>query len=137
MDDILISHASIGTMTALVLPPIPPLSDPMWGSDQMMKLTCSAGVQERNGRQVLVGTPGSPGRARGTARVIAGSDDFHRFQTGDVLVAHTTTPVWTPLFNIAGAAVTEVGGPFSRAAIVARVRYSTRDRRNRRDAGDC
>lgn len=67
-----------------------------------------------------MGTPGSPGRARGTTRVIAGPDDFHRFQPGDVLVAHTTTPVWTPLFNIASAAVTEVGGPFAHAAIVAR-----------------
>jgi pyruvate,water dikinase len=69
---------------------------------------------------MLVGTPGSTGRARGIARVITGPDDFHRFQPGDVLIAHTTTPVWTPLFNIASAAVTEVGGPFSHAAIVAR-----------------
>jgi len=52
--------------------------------------------------------------------VITGPNDFHRFQPGDVLVAHTTTPIWTPLFNIASAAVTEVGGPFSHAAIVAR-----------------
>jgi rifampicin phosphotransferase len=37
-----------------------------------------------------------------------------------VLVAHATTPIWTPLFNIASAAVNEVGGPFSHAAIVAR-----------------
>ncbi len=78
------------------------------------------GVQERNGRRILVGTPGSPGRARGTARVIAGPGDFHRLQPGDVLVAHATTPIWTPLFSIASAAVTEVGGPMSHAAIVAR-----------------
>jgi pyruvate,water dikinase len=52
--------------------------------------------------------------------VIAGPGDFHLFQPGDVLVAHSTTPIWTPLFNIASAAVTEVGGPFSHAAIVAR-----------------
>jgi len=67
-----------------------------------------------------MGMPGSPGRAHGTARVIAGPDDFHRLQPGDVLVAHTTTPAWTPLFNIASAAVTEVGGLFNHAAIVAR-----------------
>ncbi len=101
-------------------PSIPPLTDRIWDRDPMMKPTCSAGVHERNGRQVLLGTPGSPGRARGTARVITGPDDFYRFQLGDVLVAHTTTPVWTPLFNSASAAVTEVGGPFSHAAIVAR-----------------
>ncbi len=113
----------------LAPPPfIPPLSDPTWGSDPQWKLFSSAlgttvlrrGMQERNGRRILVGTPGSPGRARGTARLIAGPEDFHRFQPGDVLVAHATTPVWTPLFNIASAAVTEVGGPFSHAAIVTR-----------------
>jgi pyruvate,water dikinase len=105
----------------LVPPPsIPPLSDPIWGSDRMMTMTKSAGVQERNAKRVLVGMPGSPGRAEGPARVITGPDDFHRLQPGDVLVANTTTPVWTPLFNIASAAVTEVGGPFSHAAIVAR-----------------
>ena len=107
---------------------IPPLSDPTWGKDTQLKMFSSAlgetvlkrGLQEHNGRRILVGTPGSPGRARGTARVITGPDDFHRFQPGDVLVAHTTMPIWTPLFNIASAAVTEVGGPFSHAAIVAR-----------------
>jgi pyruvate,water dikinase len=52
--------------------------------------------------------------------VITGPEDFGRFQPGDVLVAHTTTPVWTPLFNLASAAITEVGGPLSHAAIVAR-----------------
>ncbi len=107
---------------------IPPLSDPAWSHDPQMKMFSSVvgetfvrrGVEERNGRKILMGTPGSPGRARGIARVITGPDDFHRFQPGDVLVAHTTTPVWTPLFNIASAAITEVGGPFSHAAIVAR-----------------
>jgi pyruvate,water dikinase len=113
----------------LAPPPfVPLLSDPTWGSDRMWKLFSSAkgemvlmrGAQEHNGRRVLVGTPGSPGRARGTARVIAGPDDFHRFQPGDVLVAHATTPIWTPLFNIASAVVTEVGGTMSHAAIVTR-----------------
>jgi pyruvate,water dikinase len=107
---------------------IPPLSDPAWNNDPHMKFFSSVvgetvmrrGIEERNGRKILIGTPGSPGRARGIARVITGPDDFHRFQPGDVLVAHTTTPVWTPLFNIASAAITEVGGPFSHAAIVAR-----------------
>jgi pyruvate,water dikinase len=67
-----------------------------------------------------VGSPSSPGRARGIARVVSGPDDFERFQKGDVLVAHATSPIWTPLFGIASAAVTEVGGQFAHAAIVAR-----------------
>ena len=113
----------------LAPPPfIPPLSDPSWDRDSHWKFFSSAlgatvlkrGAQESARGQVIVGTPGSPGRARGTARVVIGPDDFHRFRPGDVLVAHTTTPIWTPLFNIASAAVTEVGGPFSHAAIVAR-----------------
>jgi pyruvate,water dikinase len=111
----------------LAPPPfIPSLSDPAWAKDlQLDKQVFSMmmfgrGTQERDGRRVLVGAPGSPGRARGTARIIAGPGDFHRFQPGDVLVAHTTTPIWTPLFSIASAAVTEVGGPMSHAAIVAR-----------------
>jgi rifampicin phosphotransferase len=99
---------------------IPPLSNRIWGRDQMMKMTTSTGVQERNGQKIIVGTAGSPGRAHGIARVVVGPDDFSSFRPGDVLVAHATTPVWTPLFNIASAAVTEVGGPFSHAAIVAR-----------------
>lgn len=113
----------------LAPPPfIPPLADPGWDSDRQWKLWSwlagaaapKRGAQDRGGRRVLVGTPGSPGRTRGIARLIAGPAEFHRLQPGDVLVAHATTPIWTPLFNIAAAAITEVGGPFSHAAIVAR-----------------
>jgi pyruvate,water dikinase len=113
----------------LAPPPfIPPLADPSWDNDRQWRLWSSLagqaalrrGAQDRNGRRVLVGAPGSPGRARGIARLIARPDEFHRLQPGDVLITHTTTPIWTPLFNIAAAAVTEVGGPFSHAAIVAR-----------------
>jgi pyruvate,water dikinase len=49
-----------------------------------------------------------------------GPDDFHRLQSGDILVAPWTTPVWTPLFAIAGGLITEVGGILSHGAIVAR-----------------
>jgi pyruvate,water dikinase len=39
---------------------------------------------------------------------------------GDVLVAVTTTPAWTPLFTMASAVVTDIGGPLSHSSIVAR-----------------
>ena len=39
---------------------------------------------------------------------------------GDVLVARITTPAWTPLFAMASAVVTDVGGPLSHSSIVAR-----------------
>jgi len=39
---------------------------------------------------------------------------------GDILVARITTPAWTPLFVLAAAVVTDVGGPLSHGSIVAR-----------------
>jgi rifampicin phosphotransferase len=39
---------------------------------------------------------------------------------GDVLVAVTTTPAWTPLFAMASAIVSDLGGPLSHSSIVAR-----------------
>ena len=113
----------------LVPPPfIPPLTDPRWAADPIMKRMPPAmrhalfarGQHEPDGHNVLVGSSSSPGRVRGIARIVTGPRDFDRFKPGDVLVAHATTPIWTPLFDIAGAAVTEVGGPVSHAAIVAR-----------------
>lgn len=68
----------------------------------------------------LRGIAGSPGRASGIARVIRGPEEFHRLQSGEILVAPLTNPVWTPLFAIAGGLVTEVGGILSHGAIVAR-----------------
>jgi pyruvate,water dikinase len=37
-----------------------------------------------------------------------------------VLVAAITTPAWTPLFAMASAVVTDIGGPLSHGSIVAR-----------------
>ena len=39
---------------------------------------------------------------------------------GEVLVAGITTPAWTPLFAVASAVVTDIGGPLSHGSIVAR-----------------
>ena len=41
-------------------------------------------------------------------------------QPGGALVAAITTPAWTPLFAMAAAVVTDVGGPLSHGSIVAR-----------------
>jgi phosphohistidine swiveling domain-containing protein len=68
----------------------------------------------------LEGVAGSPGLATGPARVIHGPHEFDRLQNGDIMIAPYTTPVWTPLFAIAGGVVTEVGGALSHGAIVAR-----------------
>src|SRR5438445_116804 len=65
------------------------------------------------------GTPASPGIARGIARVIR-SPVGARLEPGEVLVAPSTDPGWTPLFLTAGALVMEMGGMMSHGAVVAR-----------------
>jgi pyruvate,water dikinase len=65
------------------------------------------------------GTPASPGIARGIARVIL-SPIGARLEPGEVLVAPSTDPGWTPLFLTAGALVMEMGGMMSHGAVVAR-----------------
>jgi phosphohistidine swiveling domain-containing protein len=65
------------------------------------------------------GTPASPGIARGIARVIL-TPVGARLEPGEVLVAPSTDPGWTPLFLTAGALVMEMGGMMSHGAVVAR-----------------
>jgi pyruvate,water dikinase len=68
---------------------------------------------------VLRGTPASAGSAMGKARVIldpAGA----RLQPGEILVAPSTDPGWTPLFLTAAGLVMEMGGAMSHGAVVAR-----------------
>ena len=69
---------------------------------------------------VLTGRGTSPGCATGTVRVVASLADGARLIPGDVLVAHSTDPSWTPLFLCVSAVVLETGGPLSHASIVAR-----------------
>jgi pyruvate,water dikinase len=68
----------------------------------------------------LRGLPGAPGVAEGPVCLVHTVEDFARFQPGDVLVAPTTNPAWTPLFYTAAAVVTESGGPLSHGAVTAR-----------------
>lgn len=70
--------------------------------------------------RAIVGIPASGGSATGRVRLVRGPEDFADFRAGEVLVASTTTPAWTPLFGLAAAIVTDVGGPLSHGSIVAR-----------------
>jgi pyruvate,water dikinase len=69
---------------------------------------------------VVLGSAGSPGIVRGTAKVVLSLADAGKLQPGDILVAEYTAPQWTPLFGIAAALVTDFGGVLSHCAIVAR-----------------
>jgi len=69
---------------------------------------------------VLRGTGASRGNATGRARVIFDPISDNRLLPGDILVARSTDPGWTPLFLIAGGLILERGGMLSHGAIVAR-----------------
>ena len=66
----------------------------------------------------FTGWGASVGVYEGPARIITSATE--PIEPGDILVARTTDPAWTPLFLTAGAIVVEEGGPLSHAAIIAR-----------------
>ncbi len=66
------------------------------------------------------GIAAAPGVARGAARVVRHPHESDHFKSGEVLVAPSTDPGWTPLFLRASAIVMETGGYLSHGAIVAR-----------------
>ena len=67
----------------------------------------------------LTGFPASPGRVTAQARVILDPIGA-RLEPGEVLVAPSTDPGWTPLFLTATGLVMEMGGTMSHGAVVAR-----------------
>jgi pyruvate,water dikinase len=67
----------------------------------------------------LAGTGASPGVYEGQARVILDPRGA-KLVPGEVLVAASTDPAWTPLFLSAGALVMELGGVLSHGSVVAR-----------------
>ncbi len=67
----------------------------------------------------LSGSPASAGVVTAAARVILDPVGAH-LEPGEILVAPSTDPGWTPLFLTAGGLVMEMGGPNSHGAVVAR-----------------
>jgi pyruvate, water dikinase len=68
----------------------------------------------------VTGFGGSPGSVEGTARVVLDVRDIGKLEDGEILVAPVTSPSWTPVFGKVAAAVSDIGGIMSHAAIVAR-----------------
>lgn len=73
-----------------------------------------------NDLETLQGIGCSPGYAVGKARVIRDITMASHLQPGEILVAPSTDPGWTPLFLTAAAVVTDSGGFLSHGATVAR-----------------
>ena len=98
----------------------PPMLPPR---KKVMGFNTAIWLPETEGNQIgvsLKGVPTSPGRVTAPACILNSPEDFDRMRPGDVLVAGTTTPAWTPLFAMASAVVTDIGGPLSHGSIVAR-----------------
>jgi pyruvate,water dikinase len=68
----------------------------------------------------LTGFAGSPGVVEADARVIMDVEDLGDLEDGEILVAPVTSPSWTPVFGKVAAAVSDIGGIMSHAAIVSR-----------------
>jgi pyruvate,water dikinase len=73
-----------------------------------------------SGDALVTGTPASAGRVTGLVRVVRGPAGFDQLLPGEILVAPVTAPAWTPLFTLASAVVTDVGGVAAHASVIAR-----------------
>lgn len=67
----------------------------------------------------LAGTAVSPGTVRGRARIVR-DPKTAQLEPGEVMVAPSTDPAWTPLFLTAAGLVMETGGMMSHGSVVAR-----------------
>lgn len=99
------------------VPPGPPPNNPL---ARAMGKFFGAPPRPTVDADVLQGNAGSPGVVRGPARVIRSLADAGKLRHGDILVAETTAPPWTPLFATVAAVVTDTGGILSHCAVVAR-----------------
>ncbi|OLT08278.1 pyruvate, water dikinase [Kocuria sp. CNJ-770] len=72
-----------------------------------------------HGPDVLVGQPAATGVATGPARIVQHPSEA-RLRPGDILVAPTTDPGWTPLFLTLGGLITETGSTIAHGPTVAR-----------------
>uniref|UniRef100_V5GLR5 Putative integral to membrane n=2 Tax=Ixodes ricinus TaxID=34613 RepID=V5GLR5_IXORI len=68
----------------------------------------------------MKGNPMSQGVAEGYARVVPTFEEAHLIRKGDILVTTATDTGWTPYFPLLSGVITEMGGPLSHGAVVAR-----------------
>jgi pyruvate,water dikinase len=105
------------------LGPVPEaLNDPavqmLWGiTARTIETWLAASIGDE--REVY-GHAASPGVVEGVARVLRDVNDIGQIQDGEILVCPVTAPSWGPVFGKIKAAVSDIGGTMSHAAIVAR-----------------
>ena len=91
----------------------------LWGITSERLEAWSKTAEETEANKVF-GYAASPGVVEGIARVLKDVNDIGQMQEGEVLVCPVTNPSWAPVFGKIKAAVSDIGGSMSHAAIVAR-----------------
>jgi len=93
----------------------------LWGvtTDTVQEWLKGSGVEVEH-LDEMTGFPASAGVAEGPARVLKLLSDVAKLEPGEIMVAPTTNPSWAPVFTKIKAAVTDIGGLTSHAAIVSR-----------------
>ncbi len=110
--------------TAPALGPVPDIIDDpaivmLWGiTRDNLDAWLTAG-EEPDSNEIR-GFAASNGVVEGIARVVKSVDEIARLRKGDILVCQITNPSWAPVFQNISAAVSDIGGSMSHAAIVAR-----------------
>jgi len=66
------------------------------------------------------GVAASPGVTEGKIRLIKSIDELHTMKKGEIMVATSTDPGWTPVFLKIRGLITETGGILSHGAVVSR-----------------
>ncbi len=105
---------------AAVTPPFFITSQDEVPSIEQMEAAQASKPKQVAAGETLKGDSGSPGIARGRARIVLDPADANGLSPGDILVAPLTDPAWTPLFLPASAVVVNVGALMSHAVIVSR-----------------
>jgi len=103
--------------------PVPEaLNDPavrmLWGVTAETLATWAAAA-DSDGHEIR-GYAASPGVVEGVARVLHSVNEIGQVRDGEILVCAVTAPSWAPVFGKIKAAVSDIGGTMSHAAIVAR-----------------
>jgi phosphohistidine swiveling domain-containing protein len=70
--------------------------------------------------KLITGTSAQKGTAVGRVKIIFTTNDLHKIQQGDILIATMTTPEYLVVMGLAAAFVTDMGGMLCHAAIVSR-----------------
>jgi pyruvate, water dikinase len=110
--------------SAPALGPVPDIIDDpaivmLWGiTRESLDAWLRAGEQPDSDE--IKGFAASSGVVEGVARVVKSAEEIGRLRHGDILVCQVTNPSWAPVFQKISAAVSDIGGSMSHAAIVAR-----------------